>query len=257
MKKCLVVSFSLLAAATQLQAEVPRPTGSVAGEIRWQVLHDKSDDFNGTALNTAKWESAPPSLNVGAWTFSAANAYLENGNLNIAATQETHTRTFQDSCWDGVPGGPSQAVERELYYKSGAVRTVSDGVYGFYEARIKGVKLFPGLSPAFWMYSDGHPFPDRGTEGVQYVDYSEIDVVELQQADWYGPGADDADPINVMDHNLHARVEENGQIVWKRPKPNPDTQLLKFDAPFDPSQGFHTYAVENRKDKISWYVDGQ
>ncbi|GEA10732.1 hypothetical protein KUL49_11070 [Alteromonas sp. KUL49] len=254
MKKSLLLASLALSMPSVLNAEVVRPTGFDAGQVRWQELGNRTDDFESGSLNPAKWQNAPSSLVVGAWTFAQPNAYVQNGRLVIETTQETHTRTFQDSCWDGVAGGPSQATQRELYYKSGAVRTVADGVYGFYEASIKGVEIFPGLSPAFWLYSDGHPFPDRNDPTKQYVDYSEIDIVELQQADWRSPT--DFDDQFDMDHNLHARVEENGQIVWKRPKPNPEAQLLHYEAPFDPSLGFHTYAVENRPDRITWYVDG-
>ncbi|WP_159083956.1 Ig-like domain-containing protein [Saccharobesus litoralis] len=254
MKNNLIAAFAVVAACASAQAEVIRPTGFDAGKVRWQELGNKTDDFESGSLNPAIWQNAPASLNVGAWTFDANNAYVQNGRLNIEVTQETHTRSFQDSCWDGVAGGSSRTVQRELYYKSGAVRTAAEGVYGFYEAKIKGVDIFPGLSPAFWLYSDGHPFPDRNDPTKQYVDYSEIDVVELQQADWRSPT--DFDDVFDMDHNLHARVEENGQIVWKRPKPNPEAQLLHYEAPFDPSKDFHTYAVENRPDRISWYVDG-
>ncbi|MGR5543110.1 hypothetical protein ACPV5V_31620, partial [Vibrio campbellii] len=83
-------------------------------------------------------------------TFDPANAYVQDGNLVIETTQDTHIRRFADSCWDGVAGGPPQFVDREFYYKSGAVHSIAKGVYGFYEAKIKGVEIFPGLSPAFW-----------------------------------------------------------------------------------------------------------
>lgn len=242
-----MVSFFTLSA---LANEVIRPTGFQAGNERWQMKGNRSDDFNGDKLNKAIWQNAPKSLVVGAWSFVENNSFVKNGKLNIQVTQETHTKKFPDVCQGG------KRVDRELFYKSGAVRTHADSVYGFYEARIKGVKVFPGLSPAFWLYSDGHPFPDSDIEGS--VDYSEIDIVELQQADWHGPKADDADPINVMDHNLHARlIGKKGKKIWRRPKPFPAEQLLRYEAPFDPSDDFHTYAVENRKDKISWYVDGK
>ncbi|MBD1388352.1 Ig-like domain-containing protein [Neiella sp. HB171785] len=253
MHKSILTTSLLLAISGSVAAEVIRPTGFQQGQIRWQEQGNRTDDFESGSLNPSKWENAPASLNVGAWTFAQPNAYVSNGRLIIETTQETHTRSFQDSCWDGVAGGSSKTVQRELYYKSGAVRSSVEGVYGFYEAKIKGVDIFPGLSPAFWLYSDGHPFPDRNEPG-QYVDYSEIDIVELQQADWRSPT--DFDDQFDMDHNLHARVEENGQIVWKRPKPNPEAQLLHYEAPFDPGLDFHTYAVENRPDKITWYVDG-
>ncbi|WP_226702695.1 family 16 glycosylhydrolase [Microbulbifer elongatus] len=242
----LLIAFAL----TTAQAQEVRPLGAVAGEQRWREMGKLSDDFSGNHLATAKWISAPSDLVIGAWTFDSDSAYVRGGKLNIAATQETHTRSFRDACNGG------EKEDRELYYKSGAVKSVHDSVYGYYEASMKGVTLFPGLSPAFWMYSDGHPYPDRNVPGS--VDYSEIDIVELQQGDWYGPGPDDVDPIHVMDHNLHARiVGEDGKTYWRRPKPFPDSQLLKFDAPFDPSKDFHTYAVENRKDIIRWYVDGK
>ncbi|MGR5166023.1 Ig-like domain-containing protein [Vibrio astriarenae] len=254
MKIRYLLLSTLAVAISSAHASPVRPTGFHPGEVRWQELGDKSDDFTSGSLNPAKWVSAPASLNVGAWTFDPANAYVQDGNLVIETTQDTHIRRFADSCWDGVAGGPPQFVDREFYYKSGAVHSIAKGVYGFYEAKIKGVEIFPGLSPAFWLYSDDHPYDDRNDPTKQYVDYSEIDIVELQQADWRSPT--DYDDQYDMDHNLHARVEENGQIVWKRPKPNPEAQLLHYRAPFDPRLDFHTYAVENRPDRITWYVDG-
>lgn len=246
--------FSSLLFTYAVQADVVqtniRPVSAQEGTVRWQEKGNRSDTFNSPHLDKKKWDNAPKSLNVGAWSFDQNNAFVTEGILNIVATQETHTRPFKDVCLKGA------TVQRELFYKSGAVRTKADGVYGYYEARMKGVKLFPGLSPAFWLYSDGHPFADRHVEGS--VDYSEIDIVELQQADWHGPGINDADAINVMDHNLHARIMgKNNKVIWKRPKPNPESQLLRYEAPFDPSKEFHTYAVENRKDTIFWYVDGK
>ncbi|QIA65625.1 family 16 glycosylhydrolase [Vibrio astriarenae] len=254
MKLRYLLLSTLAVAISSANASVVRPTGFHPGEVRWQELGDKSDDFTSGSLNPGKWVNAPASLNVGAWTFDPANTYVQDGNLVIETTQDTHIRRFADSCWDGVAGGPPQFVDREFYYKSGAVHSIAKGVYGFYEAKIKGVEIFPGLSPAFWLYSDDHPYDDRNDPTKQYVDYSEIDIVELQQADWRSPT--DFDDQYDMDHNLHARVEENGQIVWKRPKPNPEAQLLHYRAPFDPRLDFHTYAVENRPDRITWYVDG-
>ncbi|MBU2886371.1 Ig-like domain-containing protein [Gilvimarinus agarilyticus] len=249
------VSCLLLVASTAA-AQGIRPDGAEPGQLRWQELGNRTDTFNGSTLDTNKWVNNPSDLVIGAWSFDENNAYVADGKLNIAATQETHTRAFADACWDGVAGGTPRTVQRELYYKSGAVKSTNDGIYGYYEASIKGVKVFPGLSPAFWLYSDGHPYNDAGTPGS--VDYSEIDIVELQQADWHGPGPNDADPINVSDHNLHARIfDDNGNRIWLRPKPNPATQLLNFEADHDPSDDFHTYAVENRRDRIFWYVDGE
>ncbi|WP_051333755.1 family 16 glycosylhydrolase [Aliagarivorans marinus] len=258
MKYTLVLATLIASGVAQAATPDSRhdnlPNGFAESAIQWKLFSPLSDEFNAEQLDSDKWDNAPRSLNVGAWSFDPNNAYIKDGLLVIETTQDTHTRRFADSCRDGVAGGKPQFVDRTFYYKSGAVRMKTETVYGFYEARIKGVELFPGLSPAFWLYSDGHPYPDRGNSEQQYVDYSEIDIVELQQADWRAPN--DVDDQYDMDHNLHARVEENGRLVWKRPKAHPEDQLLHYRAPFDPGKGFHTYAVENRPDRITWYVDG-
>ena len=50
---------------------------------------------------------------------------------------------------------------QQLFYKSGIIRSHRQMTYGYYEARIKGCRLFPGACLAFWAYSNG-----RQTSGV-------------------------------------------------------------------------------------------
>ena len=42
---------------------------------------------------------------------------------------------------------------RSTPYTSGMLKSYATGTCGYYEARIKGAPLFPGVCPAFWLYS--------------------------------------------------------------------------------------------------------
>jgi hypothetical protein len=105
-----------------------------------------------------------------------------------------------------------------------------------------------GACPAFWLYSG---FDDKVAEGETV--YCEIDIVELQQFDWYQGHQDDAQDTDL---NLHCVIKQNGIRQWRRPKSFPDTQLNKWRAPWHPGKGFHVYGCEVSPDEIIWYVDG-
>lgn len=221
-----------------------RPASHPAGMGYWEQKYNRSDEFNDDDVNTQKWNNTPE--NFGVWTWDTNNTFITDGKLNIQMTQETHTRRF----WDGE--NKMFVDDFELYYKSGILKSFATGVYGYYEAKIKGASLFPGVSPAFWLYSDGHPYDNMEPGSIQY---SEIDVVELQQAEWTPEHEDD---VYDMDHNLHTRIaNDDGKTVsWMRPGTHPEECQNKHRADFDPRDDFHIYAVENRVDSIIWYVDG-
>lgn len=243
MNKFYLLSLFLIASLLQASAQII-PSSATVGNEKWEIKWNRTDEFNGTSVNKSMWQTTPE--NFGVWSWSDDNAFLTNGVLNIRMRQETHTRRFWDGC--------NQKFEDdfELYYKSGIVKSYAEGVYGYYEAKIKGASLFPGVSPAFWLYSDGHPYDNMAPGSIQY---SEIDVVELQQAEWTPTHEDD---VYDMDHNLHTRIANpDGKTVsWKRPGTHPDECRNDYRAPFDPRDDFHTYGVENRVDSIFWYVDG-
>lgn len=244
MKRNTLLMCLFLGAIIHTTAQV-RPASAPAGTGRWEIKWNRTDEFNAKEVNKKMWNTQPP--NFGVWSWADDNVFItEGGILNIRMRQETHTRKFFDGC------NKQQVDDFELYYKSGILKSYAQGTYGYYEAKMKGAALFPGVCPAFWLYSDGHPYDNMKPGSVQY---SEIDVVELQQAEWTKERIDD---VFDMDHNLHTRIaNEDGKTVsWKRPGGFPEECRNEYRASFDPREGFHTYGVENRPDTIFWYVDG-
>lgn len=212
----------------------------------WQLVENLSDEFNGATVDGNKWET-PPSW--GPWSWDPNNVTQSNGQLNLTLSYDPHTGQRV--------GGDGQPLDLDLFYKSGIIRSKNAQIFGYYEARIKGVATFPGSSPAFWIYSIDDEVKAAGLQGKAEGDttYSEIDVVEMEQAEDQSPT--ERDPVNALDMNLHKRVIEDGKETWERPKANPALQRNKILASFDPREAFHTYGAMVTRDAITWYLDGR
>lgn len=227
-----------------IQAQTPknvRPLTAKPGE-KWAIKWNRSDDFNGQQVNWRMWLKKPEQF--GAWTWdNDANVKVEGGHLEITLRRGEAPAPTQKNKKNGRRPSP---------YTSGMLKSYGTGTYGYYEARIKGTHLFPGASPAFWIYSR---IDDSVVEAGK-VRYSEVDIVELTQRGG-APGNE-----RISDHNLHA-ILSNGQRgvqgrAWQRPH-NPkfkEAQAIEYRLPFDPRDDFHTYGCRVDKDVIIWYVDG-
>ncbi|RMG40524.1 MAG: glycosyl hydrolase family protein, partial [Planctomycetota bacterium] len=193
----------------------PKPFGDVLKNSpgEWVLVPDQSDEFDGKAIDTRKWDIDPKDW--GAWSWSPENVRQQGGSLHLQMVQRTHKR-----------GG------RELYYVSGIARNRKPITYGYFEARIKGCSRYPGASPAFWMHSRG---ADNRYEtiGGETVRYCEIDVVELQQSE-FDFRTRRRFPVNRIDCNLHVLLIRDGKEYWLRPHTHPDICKTSFDAPWDP-----------------------
>jgi len=210
----------------------------------WVLDGDLSDQFNAASLHTSKWNNNPNDW--GPWSWEANNAFVENEELTLRLRYEPHTDRNMD-----------------MFYKSGIIRSLDTLTYGYVEAKIKGIDVYPAASPAFWLYSLGSELTAWGykknEEGSTH--YAEVDVVEMLQGEW-DPNAqpgnqwDDRFPPNMMDHNLHTIVYENGQTVSKRPGSHPHLTDNVYDAPWDPRDDYHTYGALIAPDKVTWFVDG-
>ncbi|WP_282080348.1 Ig-like domain-containing protein [Aquimarina algiphila] len=270
MKKLYLFTVLLLLTILNSNAQISggvRPDGAKPNQLRFLELGAFTDDFE-NGINNSKWKN-DPGLNVGAWTWSTNNTIVENGKLKIKVTREGHTINNFNTINCGQ-------VNRDFYFKSGALATLQRRVYGYYEAKMKGTKMFPGMSPAFWLYSDIGPrnppvqfdYAANGyntnnntnnvlPSGKANIEYCEIDIVEAQQGDFENG---ELDGVNVTDHNLHAFIKYPGEARRRdlRPKPYPKQQRIRNENTpnFNPGDEFHTYAVENRKDSIIWYLDG-
>lgn len=112
-----------------------------------------SDEFNGTAVDTTKWnfETGGPNPNNEKEYYQAANATVANGNLVITAKKET---------------------VNNLLYTSARMNTLNkvSAQYGRIEARIK-LPLGAGLWPAFWMLG-------TNINAVSWPQCGEMDIME-------------------------------------------------------------------------------
>ena len=178
----------------------------------WILQATHSDEFNERSLDTNKWNSAVDSWSV--WSWDPSNVWLMNGSLNIRMTFQEHERG-----------------RKQLSYKSGIVKSRAPPIlYGYFEARIKGASVYPGVSPAFWAYRE-----DEST-------WSEIDFVELTE---------DRDSPRHIDTNTHIFRHpqlRQGETVHER---------RVWAAPWDPRDDFHIYGCEWSSEEIRWYIDGK
>ena len=227
--KLIAISLSLILGSAGVNAQ-PMPHIAQPGE-NWVLQTERSDEFD--IKDAEKWSFQTE--NYGVWSWKDENASVSEGILKLTTKRETHLRTFWDGC------NKTKVPNYRLFYTSGVAKSRVTGSYGYYEARIKGADKFPGVSPAFWMYSK----IDRTLTNEGDVQYSEIDVVELTQKQ----------TLQESDHDLHNIVIKGGAPKWMRPGSSPETNHNGYHVPFNPSEDFHTYGVNVTKDDITWYVD--
>ncbi|WP_422360128.1 Ig-like domain-containing protein [Reichenbachiella sp.] len=232
MTKHYLISWLFLMVIT-IQAYSQLPSKASNPNDTWEIRWSASDEFNGTSPDWAKWIKSGNLPNTSSWKWdNTNNVKVENG---IAELTMRHN--------------PANASDGGTYFKSGILKSYNTFTFGYYEARIKGAPLpGSGVCPSFWLFSN---FDESVGEGKTI--YSEIDVVELQQFDWYEGHQDD---VRDMDLNLHAVVKHNGARQWRRPKQYPEEQLNKWRAPWDPRADYHIYGCEVNENEIIWYVDG-
>ena len=240
------IYLGLLSFGFALNSFAQKPLNAAANE-NWVLKGNRSDEFNASRANNApdytKWNRTPENFQTWSWN-NSRNVKESNGTVKLTMRRENSTRPVFQPC-------QSRSVSTTLDYTSGFLKSSTKGIYGYYEARIKGASRFPGVAPAFWLYS---PINDNLTTPGS-VRYSEIDIVEMQQR-----------PNNVkhMDHNLHRILTKaNGQTGgagrdFIRPLTNAQTrkdQANDYVAPFDPRDSFHVYGCKVTQQQIIWYVD--
>ncbi len=117
---------------------------------KWEPNPEFTDEFNGTALDNAKWddhnptwEGRPPGY------FNPKNVDVKDGNLELWARTET------------LPGLKPEYKD----FTTAAVKSKDTVLYGYFEVRCKPMKSH--ASSAFWFYNDGKEL------------WTEIDVFEI------------------------------------------------------------------------------
>ncbi|WP_162556016.1 family 16 glycosylhydrolase [Reichenbachiella versicolor] len=214
-----------------------KPTQTENPQDQWQIKWSASDEFNNSTPNWSKWIKTGNLPNTTAWKWNNQdNVKIKNNAAELTMRQN-----------------PNNANDGGTYFKSSILKSYQTFTYGYYEAKIKGASIGEGVCPSFWLYSNfDYSVPNGKTV------YSEIDIVELQQFDWWDgdPNAPNQDDIQDIDLNLHAVVMENDKGVWRRPKQHPEEQLNKWRAPWDPRDDYHIYGCEVNETNIIWYIDG-
>jgi beta-glucanase (GH16 family) len=155
-------SISIILLLTTFLAAAAPPPGY---KLAW------SDEFDGTRLDTNKWQSRFTGQKRGAAVISAEAVAVTNGCLTITSYTENGTNF------------------------TGMVSTEGkfEAVQGYWEARIKFAEA-PGSWAAFWLQSPtlGRPVGDPGKAGA------EVDICEHRQVN--RKGANIADQVQ---HALH------------------------------------------------------
>jgi beta-glucanase (GH16 family) len=178
-----------------------------------------ADEFNGTAVDTSKWEMQIGdgcSYGICGWgnnelqSYQAANATVANGVLSITAKkQRVGSKAY------------TSARMRTLNKPNGGQWT-----HGRFEARMKTPKG-SGMWPAFWM------LPANTT--VAWPASGEIDIQESTgQKHMFALGT-------IHYGSSNANHQQTGGTIYKQPDSWADA--------------FHTYSVVWTPYKISWYID--
>lgn len=215
--------------------------GAGAAQATIGTTADWSEEFTGTALNTAVWTH---DTGGGTWgngeleCYQAKNVSVSGGFLTISAKKETVT------C-----GGGSYS------YTSSRITTARKKAftYGRLEMRAK-LPAGKGMWPAFWMlgadlyqYSGTYnpakpnePLWPTGTSGAgsQWPNSGEIDIMEAVGS---------ATGISTTTGTLHY---SNTLGVYTHPTQWYTSTTTKL------SDNFHVYAVDWTPTSIAWSLDG-
>ncbi len=218
----------------------------------WMLDDSRSDEFNGTMLDTVKWWAIDPcnytdSIHHGYnWSggchFRPQNVSVVNGNAIITADYNS------DSLNDSIPcyhypnfyrfySGGIQSKQVKML-GLGAVGSYS---FGYYEMRAKlpgyyDVNSLPvgkGFMPTFWFYY-------QYWQGSCIKKHDEVDILEPDPSQYYDARTN---VVGWHDENNACSVQKIGQA-----------SLTSANPLFD---DFHKYAVELLPDRIVFYFDDQ
>ncbi|WP_428786454.1 glycoside hydrolase family 16 protein, partial [Vibrio splendidus] len=241
MSGCTTVELPASGSADLAQTEKPIVLSHVpvVSSSDWQLVWE--DQFNGEQINKRNW-----SLEVNCWgggnneqqcyTDDPNNAFVKDGLLHIVALKKSHTGP--DNA-EGSLGGATKT----LPYTSARLSSKDkrDNKYGRYEIRAK-LPGGQGSWPAIWMLPTDNKYGSWAASG-------EIDIMEAVNLNTL------SDAAGAKNDDLESRVY--GTLHYGRNWPD---NVYKGQAAIlpngvNPTDGFHTYAIEWEEGEIRWYVD--
>ncbi len=188
--------------------------GSARAAVVW------SDEFNGSAIDSATWTY---DVGGGGWgngqfeydTARHENSYLTNGNLVLEARRENYL-------------GNAFTSARMLTQGRFAFK------YGTLEARIKMPNTANGLWPAFWMMGNN-------AGAIAWPGCGELDIVEMGSKDGIAEGTQQR-KLNCAVHYSDAADIHGMYASWT-------------NAPVDLSLDYHLYKMTWTPTTIAFYLD--
>jgi beta-glucanase (GH16 family) len=229
------------------------PPTAASGKV-WQQVW--SDEFNGTGIDSTKWNVANNS-NYGGGNnedqcYMSANVGVSSGNLQLTGRKQTV------SCGATNPNTGNSTY----YFTSGLITSRAQFgslkykfKQGYIEARIKAPKGNP-YWPAFWLVGPN----DGSTPG--WPDYGEFDITEMYGArpdvtngsmHYKCTDADNHCQLNPTWYNIKTDSTYGGTSTL-------GTQILNqaaMDAYTGGTTDYNTYGFLWEADKITWYVNGR
>ena len=222
--KSIALYFLMIASACNVKSKADIVPVDPARKLVW------SDEFNYSGLpDSAKWgyengfvRNSEPQYYT---TKRLENCRVENGMLVIEARKETwHNAAYK-------PGSSNPSEKDSLaYYTSASINTLGKQAwqYGRIEVRAK-VPAGKGTWPAIWMMGENRP-------QVGWPACGEIDIMEFLGKDTttvYGT-------MHYPDTTVSKKGSQGGKAITQ-----------------NAANGFHIYAIEWDKQKISCFYDEQ
>lgn len=196
-----------------------------------------SDEFDGDALDDAKWFDFNPS-----WRgrkpalFSRRNVAVEDGALKLTASMMQPEEVDVEMKVRGY----------DKYWKS-IVKSKSKQAYGYFEARCKSMRAC--VCNAFWLYDPFSTRPD-----IKYVEgeYSEeIDILE------FCGKPRDARHDRLYYATVHRYATPYLESIVNKKKWKLPNYSFKEKVDFDFWADYHVYALEWTPEELNWFIDGR
>jgi beta-glucanase (GH16 family) len=218
----IIVFMTLIGNVQLLRAQTP------LNDLNWQIDTAKSDEFNGTTINRAKWHVLDcPSGDCCNWGGSTA---FEINNANeVGGILQLRT--------DGPTPAPAPCNLVGCYATAGLISDSSNYSYGYFEiyARFpgfynKGVPCGQKFWPAFWLaYAK--------IDTTCTLIHEEIDIIDPGKV--YQDGKTVGSSWHYQDG--HCSMRQYG--------------LINFTAPSPLFAAYHKFALEWNSNKIIFYFD--
>lgn len=232
------VSSSVSSSSSSTSSASSVASSAASSAAGWKLVW--SDDFDGTAIDPAKWGFEENCWGGGnneqqCYTNKADNAFVADGKLNIVVKKESFTGA-------NSPDGTGTATAT-LPYTSARLRTknLKEWTYGRFEIRAK-LPSGQGSWPAIWMLPTNSPYGTWASSG-------EIDIMEAVNLK---TPTDEANAGGVPEARVYGTLHYGRN--W--PDNKNSGEPYKIPGGVNPADGFHTYALEWEEGEIRWYVDG-